>query len=52
MSAKAKSILRIVKLRLANLEELIAGHWSANAGWVLKRPFHAGKKDANTLITI
>ncbi|OIP75479.1 MAG: hypothetical protein AUK48_07575 [Oscillatoriales cyanobacterium CG2_30_44_21] len=27
-------------------------HWSANVGWVLKRPFHADKKDANTSITI
>lgn len=21
-----------------------SGHWSANVGWVLKRPFHAKKK--------
>ena len=27
-------------------------HWSVNVGWVLKRPFHADKKDANTSITI
>jgi len=26
-------------------------HWSANRGWVLKRPFHANEKDANTSIT-
>lgn len=27
-------------------------HWSAKVGWVLKRPFHDDKKDANTSISI
>jgi hypothetical protein len=31
---------------------LSIGHWSANVGWVMKRPFHNDKKDANTSITI
>jgi hypothetical protein len=28
------------------------GHWSVNEEWVLKRPFHADKKDGNTSITL
>ncbi len=49
-----KNLIELIPLELQFEENLISNsrHWSANVGGLLKRPFHADKKDANTSIPI